>query len=413
MADTASLSAAQTSSPARPTRSASLVLGAAIAVANLLAYAFTLLLTRALGPADFGAFYAINSTALILAIPTGALQIVVARRFATATDSGLRLALTVGVALFGLGLVVAPLAAWAFHVGSVSTVVMAMSNLVPTAVVAAASGVLLGSGRLPALAAVTLFISLVRVGVSYVALVGSSSVTAVFAGLLAAGTLGAVVALAAALPEVRRSRSTPVRQTLGELWRSNRTLTGLIALASMDVLLARHFLPAEDSGAYSLAAVFSRAVFWGTQFLALAIVPALHPDTARKRLLEAGATVTVLGLAATAVVLLLPSQLIELTAGADYAHAQGLLALFTLMGTMLGLAQVLLYADMAQDQSHLGLLTWGACIVEVVLVVTVFHDNAFRIFLVAFLAATSIAVLGFWRVWRMPRASAVVSPQIS
>ena len=60
-----------------------------------------------------------------------------------------------------------------------------------------------------------------------------------------------------------------------ELLTSNGTLAVLLAMTSTDVLLARHLLTAHDAGAYAFAGLFGKVVFWGTQFVALAVVPSV------------------------------------------------------------------------------------------------------------------------------------------
>ena len=70
--------------------------------------------------------------------------------------------------------------------------------------------------------------------------------------------------------------------------RSNLTLAALITLSSIDVVLARHHLSRQESGDYALAALFGRLVFWGTQFVALSIVPAVGEGAGRRTLHRAG-----------------------------------------------------------------------------------------------------------------------------
>ena len=71
-------------SPARPTGGAAsgALLGLGMAGASALGYVFVVIISRALGPADYGGFSAFNSIGLVLAIPAGAFQVVYARRVA-------------------------------------------------------------------------------------------------------------------------------------------------------------------------------------------------------------------------------------------------------------------------------------------------------------------------------------------
>ena len=59
-------------------------LGITMALANVLSYVFVLVLSRALGPADFGGFSALSAYGIVLSVPAGALQVIVARHVAGA-----------------------------------------------------------------------------------------------------------------------------------------------------------------------------------------------------------------------------------------------------------------------------------------------------------------------------------------
>ena len=92
--------------------SAALALGVATAVGHALSYAFSLVLSRALGPADFGALGALLGIAVVASVPATALQTQVARFSAIADTGGMarqsyRLSWWIGL---GQGLVLAALA---------------------------------------------------------------------------------------------------------------------------------------------------------------------------------------------------------------------------------------------------------------------------------------------------------------
>ena len=372
--------------------------GMALGIANVLGYVFTLILTRALGPEHFGAFAAVNTLGLVLAIPIGTLQIIVGRRAPGHDVPGLRLGLTVGLVLLVLGLLVTPLATSAFHLDSWRTTALAMANLVPMAVVGAVSGQVLGRNRLLALAGVTVATAVLRVGAAVVVYAADLGVDGVFASLLVAGVLACGPALWLAREELGDLRRHLGRGVVVEVLRSSRTMSGLVLLSSADVLLARHYLPAEDAGGYALAALLGRIVFWGTQFVALTIVPALHPTTQRRRILEGAALVLSLGAAAAVVALVAPGLLIDLFGGSAYGDAAGLLFWFTVLGTLHGLAQVLLYAEMALGGGWLGGLTWVVTVAAVAVVVGLEHAHAFRILAVFLVASLVVVLVGLQRV---------------
>lgn len=391
--------------PAAPPGSgpvATLGLGAAMAASNVLGYVFLALLSRALGPEDFGSFSALNNAGLLLAIPAGALQVVIARHQQLHDGiTGLRLAMLLGGSLAGAGVLISPLLSHLLHLGSVLPVVLVMGALLPMALTATFQGILLGQGRIAALSAVYLATAVGRVAVGGVTLVWHLSLVAGLTLLVVAAVATAAFAALLTRGELRVRHRGVETHLLGELWRSNRTLAALVALSSIDVLLARHFLDAGEAGRYALASLFAKALFWGTQFIALALVPAVQGPGARRRTLGASALILVLGLTGTAVVVLLAEPLLGLTGGTAYAAATGLLAPFTLLGTVLALAQVLLFADMARDRTRLGWVAWGACTVQVALTVWR-HESAVHVLQAALVGAGLVAGVGLVRVLRRP-----------
>lgn len=375
-----------------PTRASGAVLGALMIAANLLGYVFVLIATRSLGPEEFGAFSAVNSSGLLLAIPVGAIQVVVARRQTLHPGTGLWLAGVLGAVLVLAGAAVSLFATGLFHLDSARTVILAMANLLPMSLTAALQGVLLGRGRLVAFGLSVLFTALTRI--LAVAAVGQHGIDWLFGALLIAGVAGAVLPAWQARREIATLDQRLGRGAVRELLRANRTLGALVALSTVDLLLARHYLPARDAGAYALGSVFSKVVMWGTQFLALGIVPALHPSNSRKRVLEATGFVVVLGAIAVGATAATAPLLVRVVGGTAYGHADGILVWFVVLGTLLGLAQVLLYAGMATDDGRLGILTWLATAALVAVVVRWQHDHAYRILGTALAATAVVVVIG-------------------
>ena len=370
--------------------------------ANALGYVFILIATRALGPADFGLFSAVNSACLVLAIPVGAVQVVVARRQGEYAGTGLRLAAGLGGVLVVIGAVLSLLAVPAFHLDHGRTMFLAAANVFPMAITAALQGVLLGRGRLVAVGLSVLVTAATRVVAVQATRAGDHGVDWLFSALLVAGFASAVLPAWQARAEIGGSTSHLGTGAIRELLRANRTLGALIALSTVDLLLARHYLPAADAGAYALGSVFSKVVMWGTQFLALGIVPALHPSDSRKRVIEASAMVGLIGGISIAVTWWQAPLLVRIVGGSGYGHTEGILVWFVVLGTLLGLAQVLLYAGMATDDGRLGLLTWAATAGLVAVVIAGQHSHAYRILATALVATALVVVLGLISVVRRP-----------
>ena len=371
-------------------------LGVCMGVSNILGYIFVLIVSRALGPADFGAFTAVNNTAMLISLPASAFQVVVAAHQARGHEhrSGIGLAWLVGGALSVVTLVISPVIAEVFHLDSPAAMVLVATLIPAQMLTGAAQGLLLGHRRFSALASVYVLIALARVLAAVVAILLDSGVVGVFGWLVVATWLPAVAALAMARVHVQRWR----RLELGlvrQLLTSNGALAVLLAMTSTDVLFARHELTAHDAGAYAFAGLFGKVVFWGTQFVALTLVPtASLVDHHRRPVMSALGLVVGLGTVAAAVVAVAGPWLVTLLGGAQYDSAVPMLLPFVGLGTLWALCQVLLFADMARGHRTLtaaGLIT---TVIGGASLWVVGPDSAAVIITVYAVSATVVVIIG-------------------
>ncbi len=129
---------------------AALLLGFSTTAANVLGYGFAVVLSRSLGPADFGALAALLAAGLIGSIPGVALQLAVARSAASGSEAAevarwLRIALVSGVLLMLGTWALAPLAESFLDLPSLLPVFWLGVVLLPTTLTGAFQGRLLGA----------------------------------------------------------------------------------------------------------------------------------------------------------------------------------------------------------------------------------------------------------------------------
>ncbi|GAA3548069.1 hypothetical protein AFL01nite_26640 [Aeromicrobium flavum] len=361
-----------------------------MAVANVLSYVFVLILSRALGPGDFGGFSALSAYGIVLSVPAGALQVIVARHVAGAPphSRGLRTALVVGVALAVATIVAAPLLAHAFRLETTWSVVWLGLTLVPMTLTGAFQGILLGRGRLGALSAVYVATAAGRLAAGAGGASLGLTVAQVFALLLVVAALVAV--LGAAL--CRADLTLDDDRRLGtELVRATMSLGAFIALTNVDVTLARAYLDDHDSGGYALAATFGRAMGWGTQFVALLLVPRMQGAGAGRSFRRSLGLILALGLAGVAVIAVAPSFWIRLAGGAEYAEFGPLAIACVALGVLWALVQVSLFAEMGLDSAWLGRFTWAVLALQSAAIVLWFHDSPYE--LVAVCAAGAAVIV--------------------
>jgi O-antigen/teichoic acid export membrane protein len=374
-------------------------LGLAMGAASALGYVFVLVLSRALGPGDFGGFSSLNSIGIVLAIPAGAFQVVVAAQVARRGPAALDLRLPLAVGVFGCVITIAlsPALAHVTRVDSVLAPAVVALGLIPLTVNGALMGGLLGMRRIGALSCVYLVAGTTRVLAAAVVAALGLGVVASFVLIVIATTLTAALSWWFCREHAQLSWSSPAGSRLRAvraLYRSNSSMGVLMALTTVDVVLARYVLSGIESGEYALVASLGRAPVWATQFLALALVPALARSGSVRSVLRAAALVVGVSLIGIGVAGAAPDLWIGVLGGSAYNGASGLLVPYLVFGTLLALAQVLVVAEMAQGRHLLAKVAWAAVVFEVILVLGVWHENVFQVLGAATVATALVVVVG-------------------
>lgn len=405
VADEVGVAAAPVAAPAPELTRAALVMAPATLVANALGYAFTVVVSRALGPDGFGALGALLGLLLIGAVPALALQAVAARRVAIARSvTGdvqavvrhvLGASVLLGLATTGVLLLGSPLLRAYLHLDGLAPVAWLAASLAPLAVVSAAQGVLQGAERFRALAAVFVVAAGLRVIGGVVAVLADGGLSEVLAATTIGSVLAAVVALAllrqpraAARPAVRRD---PLVRELGA---ASFGLLALVALANVDVLLARHHLPAREAGLYAVGAVLAKVAFWAPQAVAVLVFPRLTGDRAREVLNAALVCVAGFGLALVVGTLLLARPVLQLVFGDAYVDLAPAAWAFTALGASLAVAHLLVVNGIAVRSSRLALLVAAAVVTEVLVITLALHDTLEQVVGVALAGVLVVVVSG-------------------
>ncbi|WP_325549226.1 oligosaccharide flippase family protein [Flexivirga sp.] len=390
------------------------LLGVAMGMANALGYLVVMLLSRPLGPGEFGGYTALSTYGVLLAIPAGVFQVVVARRLSgddpEGPTSAIRPALLIGLGCFAVTAALSPALAHWFHLPSFWAAVLLGGMLVPMMVTGCFQGILLGRGRLRTLSLLYLANALTRVVAASVCAFLSADVTGVFAAMLVAGAVTA--GYGAWLCRVDLAALPRTARLAGELIRSNSTLAAYVALTNVDMLLARHFLTPHESGGYALASTFARAMCWGTQFVALIIVPRMQGSRPTRTLLRASGVVAAIGVVGFGIVAISPQTWITVAGGPDYEQFGHLALLCVVLGVAWALAQVWLFSEMGSDTGVLGALTWAVIVVEILAIALVWHDSPTQVVWVCMAGAFVVALSGLLRVVLRHQATAIADESV-
>ena len=379
-------------------------------------FLFHVLISRLLGPSQYGALNAVLNIISVLAVPLGAVQLAVTQAVVSRAGKepiSLR-RLTVKAMLWGAGAMAA--------VGVVSPLIdgflnlkspfadLAMAVWIALAVVAAVlQGALLGELRFVPVAVASFF-----GGGALRLATGALLVSAGFGlgGAVAATVIGQAFTTAALLLVARREVFArgldPIRISLRDAVLSIAALAGYTTLTGIDVFLARHFLAPVTAGLYAAAATAGHIAM----FLPGALVTVAFPRlvsagrtgiSVGKTLTETVGMVTAIGLAAFAVLAAMPGVVVDVLFGPKYAGAASIVGIIALTSVFLGIIGVLTYFHVAR-RSVAALYSWAGVALVWVLV-AVLHAGMETI-AVCMLAASGFVLVAV----SLPALAAVVWP---
>lgn len=340
---------------------------------SALAYVFTVLAARLLAPAAYGELAALLGLLLVGSVPgTGV-------RTATALQLGGRsgdreatarlhaVVLSVGLGVSVLGLLLVPAVVTLLHLPAATAAVWLALLLLPQTLGEGYQGMLQGEARYRRLASVTVVFGVLKlVGGVAGLLVGGSSASALL-GMAVGASLGALGGwLGAGRPGLLGRLRAPLVAAL----RAAGALLGFVVLLNLDLLFARHHLPAAAAGEYAVAAIITKVAFWLPQGVGVVLLPRLaHAAGRHETLPTALAAVAALGAVLTLGTAALGESALPLIGGSAYGGMLGAATwLFAALGTLLALAQLLLFSGIATADRLATATVWTAAGVEALVV---------------------------------------------
>ena len=374
--------------------------GAATMIGNGAAYILSIVAARVLTPEEFGALGAMLGILIIVSTLSLGLQVLTARRVATAgADRGevegqaIRMSVIIGGSIIVVGLMAAwplglvfniPYAALAMGLASLGFVVLGTGSL----------GV--AQGREEHLRFSYGFIAngVGRAALGIIFVLIFPGIIGVSAGILIGCALGAIISYLVICPKAWSSRIFD--GGAAEFGHIAHAMIVLFTLTNVDVLMARIFLTETQSGEYSVGVLLAKVAF----FLPNAVIIVLFPkmtagDTRRAVYLATGMT-AILGFCITAFSFLFGSLVIKVLGGAQYADLAGEAWLFALEGSAFALVQVLLYARLAAQDRRAVASVWIALVVLVGTVALWRHDSVAQIVTTVAGVSLVLAVLGLF-----------------
>lgn len=364
----------------------------AVAVQSAGNLAFHSVVGRLLDPGSYGALGAVLSAMVMLGVPLGALQTAASALVAEhgLTRDTVRRTLR-SVAVWSLPpallvLLCAPLLRDYFHLASLAEAAQLAPYLVVAAVVAAARGLLLGDRRVGTVAMTYVVSTVARLTLGLL-LVVPFGVTGALIGTVVAEAAALIVA-AGPLRQPGGPRGSAALR-LGAVAHAGVAVTGLFLFSTADLLLARHHLGEDASGAYVAAATVAKTVLALPAGIMSAVFPRLlaaWPRPGRGRALaSAGLAVAGPAVLGAAVIIAVPWLVLRVLYGDGYADADGLVRALAAVAATTSLVTLLTNAALARRARTIA-VPWAGAVLEIALI-EVWHDSAAQI------AACSAAAL--------------------
>jgi O-antigen/teichoic acid export membrane protein len=271
-------------------------------------------------------------------------------------------------------------------------------TLLPLTLIGAQLGVLQGAERFHRLAALYAIAGLGKVGGGVVGVVALGSVSGAMAGTalgsgLAAGVGHQLVTRRTGAPTGRRD--THATGAAREVVHAAYALGALFALSNVDVVLARHYLSAHDAGLYAVGAVVAKGAFWLPSFVPVVALPGLaDPLRRRATAIRALAVVFVSAAMLTAGAFAFGPLVVRMIGGSAYTELGDRVWLFAAAGSLIAVAQVLLYSRLATEDRRAVAPMWAVVLLEGLVIAIWRHGSATEIVTVVVGAALSLAVAG-------------------
>jgi O-antigen/teichoic acid export membrane protein len=356
--------------------------GSAVAVAtsvmNVATYGFTMLAARIIGPSEYGAFVACLNLLVVLQVVALGLQATAARRIAVdlhhvATIEGaiLRMTTRVSAGVGGLLLLLVPAVDALLNLDSLATATVVALAAVPLTLAGGQAGILQGERRWGALAVFYLAGGVPRLAVGTAIILWRPDATSAILGV----GIGYLFPLMVGW-WVLRHRRTPesiatehsARSMLVESAHNAQVLFAFFALSSVDIMIARQVLDDLDAGLYASGLIMAKVMLFLPQFVVVVAFPDMaSPASRRRALVRSLLLVAALGALMVLAARVLSGLAMVFVGGAEFGEVEDLLWLFAVLGTLLAMLQLQVYAVLARQGRRTVVLVWAALAAVVVL----------------------------------------------
>ena len=347
-------------------------------VMNLAAYAFTAIAARVLGPQGYGALASLLAVLLVVSVVQLGIQTTAARRISAdpahvgqiereILSLTYRGALLIGVAL----LLLTPLVDRLLRLESLAAAALVGLCAIPLTITGGQLGILQGERRWWPVSMIYVTTGVSRLVIGTVLILWRPTELAAMVGVF----LGTLLPVVLGVYALRRTRSPgqlsehqSKRPITREILGNSQALLAFLSLVNCDLIVARNTLDAHNAGLYAGGLIITKAMLFLPQFVVVVAFPSMSTAHERRQALVRGLSLIIaLGAAGVVACAVFPQLALVFVGGPQYAEIEDDLWLFAVLGTVLSLLQLSIYAVLARRGTKSVYLVWAALLVLVLL----------------------------------------------
>jgi O-antigen/teichoic acid export membrane protein len=349
----------------------------AMGIMSAATFGFTFVAAHLLGPRPFGAIASLMNVLLVVNVLSLGLQATAARRISAEPEHvaqiervilsvTYRSAIVLGLLLVAL----APVISDVLRLHSLKTAAMIAVTAVPLTIMGGQAGILQGERRWWPLGVIYIASGVPRFAIGTALMLWHPTEAWAMLGV----TIGAFFpvlfgAYALRHERVQREHDETHGQLaiLRETGHNSQALLAFFTLSNLDIVLARNLIDSHDAGLYAGGLILTKCVLFLPQFVVVIAFPSMSTAAERRRaLLRSLTLVALLGVFCTAGVLVLHRLALIVIGGTAYVGVESKLWLFAVLGTLLSMLQLLVYAVLARQGRRSTYVVWLAVVALVV-----------------------------------------------
>ena len=382
------------------------VLLAAFGIYNFLNFIFQLSMARMLSLSDYGVMATIFSMIYILSVFSESIQVVIAKYSASEKKKGeiknilkrgLKKSLLASLLLFFVYLVFAiPFS----KLVKVDYVLLSLSGLVifSTFLMPITRGIMQGQKRFGGLGINMILESFIKLVLAALFVYFGFRVYGAIMGAII-GTGLALIFSFLTLKDITKSKEEKIDTV--EMYKYARpaffVTLAVVALYSLDLVIARIVFSPELSGMYAVASILSKAIFWGTQPLSRAMFPMTaenHRDNKKSKNIFLNAFLMLISLVIIALSLFyfIPEFIIKIFSGEIIPESAKILIYLGLGTSFISIANLVLLYKLSLGKTRRYLYLFIFAVLEIILLL--YFSNNLVEFSIAFMISCFVFLSG-------------------